>query len=178
MDWSPFLLEELTMPQGPGRVTSGDMGGNSDLNSELNRLLGHGLRPQGYGAGFDADGQHLFDRALLDERRSALIQEKLSHLMPIAQRLAAGVSGGLPQQYGPKGQTLPEGPGTYTKYTHGMGNTADANSRQIIELLWQSLGSQKPIQPSVLPLEIGPESVTQEARQVATAQEQVSRLFR
>ena len=171
MDWSPFLLEELTMPQGPGRVTSGDMGGNSDLNSELNRLLGHGLRPQGQGG-------LVFDRALHDERQSALIQEKLSHLMPIAQRLAAGVSGGLPQQYGPKGQTLPEGPGTYTKYTHGMGNTADANSRQIIELLWQSLGSQKPIQPSVLPLEIGPESVTQEAHQDATAQEQVSRLFR
>lgn len=123
------------MPQGPGRVTSGDMGGYSDLGSALNRQLGSGLR--GVGQGTPESNR---------QRQASLIQ------------------GGRPSE----------------RDAQGMGDTADDNSMQIIQLLLRALGSQaQPIQPPPdRGLEIGPEMAPQEALPDATAQAQVSKLFR
>ena len=117
------------MPQGPGRVTSGDMGGYSDLGSALNRQLGSGLR--GVGQGTPESNR---------------------------QRQASLIHGGRPSER----------------------DTADDNSMQIIQLLLRALGSQaQPIQPPPdRGLEIGPEMAPQEALPDATAQAQVSKLFR
>ena len=146
------------MPQGPGMVPSGGMGGqDAGWVQRLNRQLGSGLR--GVGQGTPESNR---------QRQASLIQEKLSHLMPIAQRLATGEAGGLPQHPGG------------ARYAQGMGDTADDNSMQIIQLLLRALGSQaQPLQPPPeRGLEIGPELAPQVSRPDATAQAQVSKLFR
>lgn len=127
---------------------------------------------------------------LPEEEKSELIKRlnnqpsaraKLEEIIPMVQRLSQGRTperGEIGETVA--GQRYQKGALSRTPQEKWLGDDRRVEeNRRLIELLLKALGQTQPIEPpQERGLELGPENAIQEARQDATAQAQVSKLFR